>query len=249
MSAILHIVGLGPGDSAYLAPEAFQILERSECVAGYQLYLDLVPPALKAGKRLISTGMRHEKERCEAAIAAARSGTETALVCSGDPGLYALAGLVIELLAAKNLLAAVPLSIVPGIPALCAAAARLGAPITHDFACLSLSDLLTPWQLIEKRAVRIFEADLVCILHNPRSRGRRDHLAKILDLARAWRQPDCPVGLARNIARAGEKTEISTLAAFDPDCVDMLSLVFIGNSETRRLGNYMVTPRGYRHGN
>lgn len=245
MSAPLHVVGIGPGGPECLSFEAWRILEEAECVVGYLLYISLLPQELKAGKKLLGTGMRHEKERCEAAISSALEGRVTALVCSGDAGIYALASLVLELLEKQGLINSMPVAIVPGIPALCAAAAKLGAPLTHDFACLSLSDLLTPWQLIEKRARCIFEGDLVCVLHNPRSRGRQDHLEKILRLAREWRKPDCPVGLARNISRKDEATEISTLARFDPQKADMLSLVFIGNSESRVIGKYMTTPRGY----
>lgn len=245
MNAPLHVVGIGPGGPEYLSLEACRVLEEAEHIVGYQLYVALLPPNLRDGKKLTSTGMRHEVERCEAAISSALAGQPTALVCSGDAGIYALASLVLELLEKQSLLDSLPVAIVPGIPALCAAAAKLGAPLTHDFACLSLSDLLTPWELIEKRARCIFEGDFVCVLHNPRSRGRQDHLEKILELAKVWRKPDCPVGLARNISRRDETTEISTLSRFDPKKADMLSLVFIGNSETRILGKYMATPRGY----
>ena len=241
--APLHVVGIGPGNPAFISPLASSAIEASRLLIGYGLYLDLLGPELKIGKKIASTGMRHEKERCLEAIAGARSGIETALICSGDPGIYALASLVLELLDPADDL---PVDIVAGIPAFCAAAARLGAPLTHDFACLSLSDLLTPWARIEKRAHCIFEGDFVCVLYNPRSRHRQEHLEKILEIARLYRDPSCPVGFAQNIGRTGEMTAIYTLASFNPKIADMLSLIFIGNSETRISGKFMLTPRGYK---
>jgi precorrin-3B C17-methyltransferase len=209
------------------------------------LYLDLVPPELKEGKRLIATGMRREEERCLAAVESARAGRDTALVCSGDPGVYALAGLALEVLEAKNLLDCVPFHVIPGMPAVCAAAALLGAPLTHDFACVSLSDLLTPRQLIEKRLEAVLEADFVCVLYNPRSRGRPHLLEQALTQARRHRKPDCPVGLVRKAFRPGQEVSMHTLADFDAAKVDMLSLLIVGNSASRAVGGYMLTPRGY----
>ena len=143
--AALYVVGLGPGSEECLTPLAVRALSESACIAGYARYVALVPEALRAGKRIVSNGMRQEEERCAAAVESALSGTPTALVCSGDPGIYALAGLALEQLEARGLLETLPLEIVPGVPALCASAALLGAPLMHDFACVSLSDLLTPW--------------------------------------------------------------------------------------------------------
>ena len=156
--------------------EAMAVLDQARCIAGYHLYMDLVPPELLEGKQRISTGMRHETERCEAAVDAALAGQATALVCSGDPGIYALAGLALEVLESRNLVGVVPFGVVPGVPAVCAAAALLGAPLTHDFACISLSDLLTPWETIVKRLTAALEADFVCVIYNPRSKGRPGHL-------------------------------------------------------------------------
>lgn len=247
-AAPLFVVGLGPGSACCLTPQARTALEQAGCIAGYDLYLELVPPELLAGKRRIGTGMRREAQRCAAAVDSALSGTATALVCSGDPGIYALAGLALETLEARGLLDAVPFSVVPGVPALCAAAALLGAPLTHDFASISLSDLLTPPERIERRLEAALAADFVCILHNPRSRGRPDHLARALERARAHRRPECPLGMVRNAFRPGQETVLSTLADFDPESADMLSIVIIGNSETRLAGPYMLTPRGYPAG-
>ena len=243
--ASLHVVGLGPGDAACLTPQARAVLAKATCVAGYSLYMELVPPDLLAGKQCISTGMRHEEERCAAAVEAALAGQPTALVCSGDPGIYALAGLALEVLESRGLVGTVPFGVVPGVPAVCAAAALLGAPLMHDFACISLSDLLTPWQTIVRRLHAALEADFVCAIYNPRSKGRPHHLEQALEIARKFRAPHCPVGLVRKAFRPGEEARVFRLDQFDAAQVDMLSLLIIGNAESRALGNFMLTPRGY----
>lgn len=244
-SAHLYVVGIGPGDAMLLTPEAAKALDLSHCIAGYSLYLDLLPTQAKTGKSIISTGMRHERERCQKAILAACEGKTTALVCSGDPGIYAMASLVLEIMEKDDLLGQIPLTIVPGVPALCAAAARLGAPLAHDFACISLSDLLTPWEVIEKRLRCALMGDFVCVLYNPRSHGRPHYLERALELARMEWGNTCPVGLAKNISRKDETVIVSTLGEFDCEQADMLSLVIMGNSQTRIAGGYMLTPRGY----
>lgn len=243
--ATLFIVGLGPGCAQMLTPQAAAVLAKSSYIVGYTLYLELTPTELKTGKKLIATGMRQERQRCEAAIDCALAGETTAIVCSGDPGIYAMASLTLELLEGRKLLNILPLAIIPGVPALCAAAACLGAPIGHDFACISLSDLLTPWQIIEKRLIAALAADFVCVIYNPRSHGRPDHLGAAINIARQYRDLTCPVGLVRNAGREGQKTTLTTLQEFDPCLVDMLSLIVIGNCETRLVGSYMLTPRGY----
>lgn len=245
MNNTLYVVGLGPGDACCLTPLARTSLEQARCIAGYPLYLELVPPELRDGKRIIASGMRQETERCQQAIDAALAGEPTAIVCSGDAGIYALAGLVLELLELGNALDKVQLQVIPGIPAVCAAAALLGAPLTHDFACISLSDLLTPWATIRKRLDAALEADFVCVLYNPRSRGRTQQLPEALEIARAHRAPDCPVGLVRRAFRPGQEVRLTTLREIDPEWVDMLSILVIGNGESRRVGQFMLTPRGY----
>lgn len=244
-AASLHVVGLGPGHADCLTPQARAVLDQARCIAGYHLYMDMVPPELLEGKQRISTGMRHETERCEAAVDAALAGQATALVCSGDPGIYALAGLALEVLESRNLVGVVPFGVVPGVPAVCAAAALLGAPLTHDFACISLSDLLTPWETIVKRLTAALEADFVCVIYNPRSKGRPGHLDAALALARRFREPQCPVGLVRQAYRPEQSVSVHRLDSFDATQVDMLSLLIIGNSESRSIESYMLTPRGY----
>ena len=244
-AAPLLLVGIGPGDAALVTPQARAALEMADCVAGYGLYLDLLAPELLAGKRRISSGMRQERERCAAAVNAALGGMTTALVSSGDAGIYGMAGLALEILEQRGLLETVPFSVVPGVPALCAAAALLGAPLGHDFACISLSDLLTPLERIRQRLEAALAADFVCVLYNPRSRGRPDYLGMALDMARALREPDCPVGMVRQAFRPGQEVILTALAKADPGRADMLSIVIIGNSESRLAGSFMLTPRGY----
>ncbi len=240
----LSIVGIGPGDPALLPPLAKTALERAEILVGYATYMELLPDSVKQGKTIKTTGMRGERKRALFAIEKARAGIPTALVASGDPGIYALAGLVLEILHDGKALD-LDLAIIPGITALSAAASLLGAPLTHDFASVSLSDLLTPWERIEKRVNAALAADFVLVLYNPRSRGRPDHIVKVLDMARHHRSPDCPVGLVRNAYRKDEEAGIYTLATVPVEKIDMLTTVFIGNSETLHAGQYMITPRGY----
>ena len=253
----LFVIGLGPGSPGLLAPDALAALQAADTVIGYSGYVALVDPAILQGKECVATGMRGEVERCEKAVAAALAGKTACLVCSGDPGVYAMAGLVMEMLRARNLtLADVPLTIVPGIPAVCAAAALLGAPLTHDFACVSLSDLLTPPEIITKRLEAAFAADFAVALYNPRSQKRRDNLRDALVIARRHREGATPVGHVRNAYRPDQTVSLSTLADFPPDSADMFSIILVGNSATAFLpapdggrdwqsGARIYTPRGY----
>lgn len=245
MKGRITVVGLGPGDAALLPPLALAAIGRAAAIVGYTGYIDLLDPALLAGRQVLSTGMRAEVERCGAAVDLALSGVETAVVCSGDPGVYAMAGLVLELLEARSLLDEVELEVVPGIPAVCAAAALLGAPLMHDFAVVSLSDLLTPWELIERRLDAAAAADFVIALYNPRSGRRRDQLPLALAVIGRHRGPQTPLGLVKRAFRPGQAVLATTLGALDPEDVDMQSLVVVGNSATRLAGGRMLTPRGY----
>lgn len=242
---LLSVVGLGPGDSSLLTPQAAHCLEQARTIVGYPLYVELVPPRYLEGKTVLTSGMRHEIDRCTAAIDAALGGSPTAVVCSGDAGIYGMSGLVLELLEQRGLLDTITLEVVPGIPAVCAAAALLGAPLMHDFACVSLSDLLTPWEAIEQRLHAAFSADFVLALYNPRSRGRDWQLGHAMDIARSYRAPDSPVGLVRKAYRPDQQVTVCPLRDFDPAHVDMLSLVIVGNSSSRMVGQHILTPRGY----
>ena len=256
--APLFIVGLGPGSPGLLAPDALACLQNCRVIVGYSGYIDLVDPVLLADRRVIATGMRGEMERCSLAIDASLDGEPTAVVCSGDPGVYALAGLVLELLEERGLCALdLPLAVIPGIPAVCAAAALLGAPLMHDFACVSLSDLLTPWPVIEKRLECAFAGDFVTVIYNPRSRKRIDHLAQVLAMAGRHRELTTPVGIVHKAFRPGQRVFVSPLEHAAPEIADMFTLLIIGNSQSRLVpgkgdmplawehGARMLTPRGY----
>lgn len=242
----LLVVGLGPGDFDYAAPAAIQAIRLAEVVVGYTAYIDLIPEELLAGKAVVSTGMMGETKRCQAAIDAALSGRSVVVVSSGDAGVYGMAGLVLEMLAEHDQLEALEVEIVPGIPAVCAAAAILGAPLTHDFAVISLSDLLTPWELIEKRLDAAACADFVLAIYNPRSKRRSGQLGRALEILRVHRSPKTPVGVVRQAFREGQSVWTGTLANVDPAGVDMLSIVLVGNAQTFLSAGKMITPRGYK---
>ncbi len=227
-----------------MTPRARKAIESSEVVVGYRTYLDLLG-GLVAEKEVVATGMGGEVERCSRAIDLASSGLRVALVSSGDPGIYGMAGLVLELLAREG--KELSLEIVPGVPAFCAAASLLGAPIMHDFAVISLSDLLTPWELIERRLDGAASTDLVIVLYNPRSRGRRDHLKRAVEVIRRYRSDHTPVGVVKGATRDGEEVSITTLGGLERhyEKVDMTTTLIIGNSTTFLHGGWMVTPRGY----
>lgn len=256
-SGELLVVGLGPGNPGLLAPDALAALRAADTVIGYSRYIDLVDPAILEGRTIVATGMGDEVARCEKALATARAGATTCIVCSGDPGVYAMASLIMEMIHSKGLsLADLPVTIVPGVPAVCAAAALLGAPLSHDFACVSLSDLLTPWERIACRLTHAFAADFVVALYNPRSRVRRGHLPLALDIARQHRDGKTPVGHVRNAYRPGQEVTLMQLEAVDPEQADMFSILLVGNSMTAFLpspggrtvwsqGARMYTPRGY----
>ncbi|MGC7845635.1 precorrin-3B C(17)-methyltransferase [Desulforudis sp. 1088] len=236
------VAGIGPGDAEHLTPAARAAIAEAEVVAGYPLYLDLVREHL-AGKELIKSGMRREVERVREAIAAALAGRRVCLVSSGDAGVYGLAGLVLEELARRDL--ALPFKVVPGVTAGLAAAALLGAPLAHDHAVISLSDLLTPIDLIKRRVRAAAEADFVLALYNVRSRTRVEPFMAALDILRETRPPGTPAGIVRNAFREGQERRVVTLAELVPDDADMLTLLIVGNTRTFTWRGFMITPRGY----
>ncbi len=246
----LAIVGIGPGAATWRTPEASRAIAEAGDLVGYGLYLDLLGEATR-GKNRHDGAMGAEEARARQALDLAAEGRSVALVCSGDAGIYALATLVFELMdredkAAWNRLA---IAVVPGISALQAAAARAGAIINHDFCTISLSDLLTPWQAIERRVRAAAEGDFVVAFYNPVSRRRRDQLPAAKDILLAHRPPDTPVVIARNLGRPGETLAVVRLADLDAAAVDMLSIVLVGNSETKAVQRgerlWVYTPRGY----
>lgn len=235
-------VGLGPGAGADMTGRARRAIEKADLVVGYTAYIDLIREEFP-GKEMISTGMRREADRCRAAVEAAAGGKNVAVVCSGDSGIYGMAGLLFELAAEES---AVTVEVIPGVTAASGGAALLGAPLTNDFAVLSLSDLLTPWETIERRLALAAEADLVLCLYNPRSRHRPEALRRACQIILEHRPAGTPCGLAWNIGRDGERTALLTLAALrDNEEADMFTTAFVGNSKTFILNGHLVTPRGY----
>jgi len=212
---------------------------------GYKTYMELIDSELLEGKETISTGMTGEIRRCRMAIEKALDGMDTAVVSSGDAGIYGMAGLLLELLDEQGLVDGVEVEVIPGIPALSAAAALLGAPLMHDFAVISLSDLLTPWELIQERLEAAARADFVLVIYNPRSKKRNWQLGQALELIGRHRSGNTPVGIVRKAMRDGQNIQITSLSQMDESLADMLSVLVVGNSKTRTLGGKMVTPRGY----
>lgn len=238
----LYAVGIGPGGEEFLTEQARTAIAKCDVIAGYELYIDLIK-TLIVGKSVISTGMKHEVERCKAAIAAALAGKTVAVVCSGDAGVYGMAGLLFEL--AEDF-PEVEVVVIAGITALCSAAAVLGAPLIHDFAVISLSDLLTPMAKIEKRLALAAEADFVICLYNPSSKKRGDYLARAVEIMLRHKSSDTPCGYVKKIGRDGESAAICALGELADREVDMFTTIIIGNSQTKIIRGKLVTPRGYK---
>ena len=237
------MVGVGPGNRLDRTHRAEQAIADSQVVAGYHLYLEHITD-LTAGKELIASGMMQETERCRAALQGAAQGAVVALVSSGDPGVYGMAGLALEMASAEGY--EVPIEIVPGISAANSAAARLGAPLMLDYACISLSDLLVPWDVIRNRLAALSSADLVVALYNPRSKKRITQLEQAVEIMQQHRNDDTPVGIVTAIGEADERIELTTLGQLLKADIGMRSTVIIGNSTSLLLGERMITPRGYQ---
>ncbi len=256
----LYIVGTGPGGLSHITPRALEAIRESDAVVGYGTYLDLIGELIK-DKEVVSTGMTQEVDRCRKAVELALSGRTVSVISGGDPGIYAMAGLVFELLSAEARkrgsaeektyelhrfpASSLSVEVIPGISALNACAARLGAPLMHDFASISLSDRLTPWEIIEKRLAAAAKADFVIALYNPRSKGRPDRINKAQKIILKHRDPETPVGIVKGAMRDNEAITVTTLERI-PDCdIDMQTTVIIGNSQTFVWNKKMITPRGY----
>ncbi len=238
----IFVVGIGPGGPLDRTRRAEEAIAKSTVVAGYTRYLELVRD-LTAGKERIATGMTREVERCRMALERAEAGEIVALISSGDPGVYGMAGLVLELAGATGSI--VSIEIVPGVSAANALAASLGAPLMCDFATLSLSDLLVPWETIRGRLEAVAAADLVVALYNPRSQKRTRQLDEAAEIFRRHRAGTTPVGVGIAVGTPEEKILLSDLERFRGLPIDMRSIVIIGNSSTRRIADWFVTPRGY----
>lgn len=239
------MVGIGPGHLSDMSPRAREALVAAEVVVGYDTYLELVRELL-ADKEVIGTGMMREIERCQVAVDQAIAGKRVAVVSSGDPGIYGMAGLVLELALKAPADVRPAVDIIPGISAVGAAAALLGAPLMHDFAVISLSDLLTPWEVIRKRTEMAAAGDFVIALYNPKSTRRVSQIEEVREIVLRHRPAATPVGIVHHASRPKEKVVLSTLADFTKEFIDMFSLVIIGNSQTYVKDGRMITPRGYR---
>jgi precorrin-3B C17-methyltransferase len=237
---MLSIVGFGCGSYENMTIEAKNALENADLIVGFSTYVKLLMPYFKE-KEFFSTEMMQEKQRCAYAIEQAESGREVALICSGDSGVYGMASLVYELAGGRK----IEIKVVSGVTAANSGAALLGAPLSHDFAVISLSDRMTPWELIEKRLKFAACSDMVICLYNPSSRKRADYLQKACDILLEDKSEDTVCGYVKNIGRAGEEAHVLSLRQLRDTAVDMFTTVYIGNKATKEIDGKMVTPRGY----
>ncbi len=247
---MITVVGMGPGKEAMMTEEALAALDRADVIIGYTVYLELLGDRF-AGKDYLSTPMKQEVERCRMCFEQAAMGKEVAMICSGDAGIYGMASLMFELgeeYDAQNPGASMltDICVIPGITAASSGAAVLGAPLNHDFCVISLSDLLTPWELIEKRLRAAADGDFAIAIYNPSSRKRHDYLQKACDILLEKADPERACGYVRNIGRDGTESHVCTLAELRDTQVDMFTTVFVGNSQSRIIGDRLVTPRGYK---
>lgn len=238
----IYVVSLGPGGVEQMTERAIKILNSCDVIAGYNVYIELIRDAFPE-KKFLSTGMRKEVDRCQMAFDEALKGQRVAIVSSGDAGVYGMAGIMYEVAASHP---EVTIEVVPGITAACSGAAVLGAPLISDFCLISLSDLLTPIEKIQKRLAAAAKADFVICLYNPSSFKRHDYLQKACDIILKYQKGTIPAGIVRNIGREGEDYELTTVQELREKQVDMFSTVIIGNSQTKVINGKMVTPRGYK---
>lgn len=238
----IYVVGIGPGSYDQMTGRAIRALECSDVIIGYTVYVDLVREHF-AGKEFMTTPMRKEVDRCVLAFEEAKRGRNVSMICSGDAGVYGMAGLMYEV---GEDYPEVELEIIPGVTAATGGAAVLGAPLIHDFCLISLSDLLTPWEKIEARLLAAAQADFVVCIYNPSSKKRHDYLQRACDLLMRHKSPDTVCGIVSQIAREGEQASIMSLRELRDAQVDMFTTVFVGNSQTKEQNGKMVTPRGYR---
>lgn len=235
----IYIVSISSGSIIDLSQRAVEALKDSDVIVGYKGYIDLIKDFIE-GKDVYSNSMRGEIERCSFAISAAKEGKKVAIISSGDAGLYGMAGPIFEM--AEE----VEIEYIPGITAAFLAASQLGAPIMHDMCTISLSDLLTPFEIIEKRLKTAAEGDFVIALYNPKSSGRQNHIETAMDIIRLYRKDTTPVGIVKNALRSGQVVKITTIKDMDFDEIDMSTTIIVGNSQTYIKNGYMVTPRGYK---
>lgn len=243
MNKTVYVVGFGPGEKKYMTEQAVSVIEEADIIVGYTTYIDILKSQFP-DKYYLSTPMRKETDRCRIAIEKAAEGNVVAMVSSGDSGIYGMAGIMIEI--AEEMNADIDIVTVPGITAASTAASMLGAPLMHDTALISLSDLMTPLELIFKRVDAAASADFVISIYNPKSRKRVDYLERAADIIMKYRDQSTPVGIVRNAGRPDQKSWISTLGNLKNEPVDMFCVIIIGNSQTYVKNNKMITPRGYK---
>lgn len=239
----IYVIGIGPGAYEQMTQKAADALSACDVIIGYTVYVDLVKEYF-ADKEFMTTPMKKEVERCQLAFEEAVKGRTVSMICSGDAGIYGMAGLMYEVGVDYP---EVELEIIPGVTAAAGGAAVLGAPLIHDFCLISLSDLLTPWEKIKARLLGAAQADFVICLYNPSSKKRHDYLEKACELMMRYKSPQTVCGIVSNIAREGESAKVMTLKELAGTKVDMFTTVFIGNSQTKEINGKMVTPRGYRN--
>ncbi|WP_234121918.1 precorrin-3B C(17)-methyltransferase [Clostridium hydrogenum] len=237
--AKLYVIGIGPGSIDNMTLRAVKAIEKSKVVVGYSFYIEILKELLEK-KEVISTGMRGEIERCKIAIDKVREGIDTAIISTGDAGLYGMAGPILEL--ASD----IEVEVIPGVTSAFAGAAEIGAPIMHDFCTISLSDLLTPYELIQERIKCAAKGDFVIAIYNPRSKGRENYLKNAVKLIMEYKSPNTPVGIIKNAGRAENEKIVTTLSSIDYEFVDMKTVVIIGNKNTYIKAGKMITPRGYK---
>lgn len=240
----IYVVGMGPGSELQMTLEAQQVLQSCDTIVGYTVYVDLLRASLP-DKEYLTTPMRQEVDRCRMAFEEAKKGKRVAMVCSGDAGVYGMSGLMLEL---SEEYPDCNVNVVSGVTAALAGGAVLGAPLMHDFAVISLSDLLTPWEKIEKRLRCAAAGDFAICIYNPSSKKRADYLRRACTILMEELEAERVCGIVSQIGREGEHAEVMTLAELRERQVDMFTTVFIGNSQTKAIGGKMVTPRGYRIG-
>ncbi|MDE6668903.1 MAG: precorrin-3B C(17)-methyltransferase [Muribaculaceae bacterium] len=243
MKSKITIIGIGPGSQGDMTLHAVEILRQADIIVGYKYYIPFISSILKEGAEIVQNGMKQEQKRIEKAFEIAESGRDVCVISSGDCGIYGMAPLVYEMLRQRG--SDIEVEVIPGISAFQKAASLLGAPMGHDFCVISLSDLMTPWAMIEKRIRAAAEADFVTAVYNPKSNGRYWELYRLKEIFLEIRNPQTPVGYVRQAGRDGEEIKLTTLEDFDPEDVDMFTVVLIGNSQTYQWKDFMITPRGY----
>lgn len=237
----IYVIGIGPGEYEQMTMKAVKALENSDVIVGYTVYVDLVKTYFSE-KEFLTTPMKKEVDRCILAFEEANKGKTVSMICSGDAGVYGMSGLMLEL---GEQYPETSIEIISGVTAALTGGAILGAPLMHDFAVISLSDLMTPWEKIESRLEYAAKADFVICLYNPSSKIRFDYLQKACDIVLKYKKPETACGIAGNIGRDGESSCVMTLEELRVTKVDMFTTVFIGNSQTKIINGRMITPRGY----